>query len=321
LSKAEEDVTCYSRVAKFLLRCLTRIPTRTCHALLQQVFLEPFSRVLGQAKSKEVLITVAQSDPKHLNCLHQLGILLGITDWVKDYQKKLTPPQSQNNNAYTAHRDHAKIKEDVESTELALAFQLGGNKAESDIVCQPQKQPVFAYLPLRSFGFRFIIQGDFDIPSSREDVDRDSSWNQWLRSEIPQLFLKAMDVFTVLLPTALYENKTLAEFKTSIKQLCDCSLPFTGGKVVYKLPSQVAVCQDAVIRDVISSEELERHLSLSYLHPGLSPPPPASLLTQMGVRYLRGSDVTTVTTAMAKELVRAEGIHSGVWQSSLNLPN
>ncbi|MEQ2190637.1 hypothetical protein XENOCAPTIV_003213, partial [Xenoophorus captivus] len=37
LSKAEEDVTCYSRVAKFLLRCLTRIPTRTCHALLQQV--------------------------------------------------------------------------------------------------------------------------------------------------------------------------------------------------------------------------------------------------------------------------------------------
>lgn len=39
--------------------------------------------------------------------------------------------------------------------------------------------------------------GDFDIPSSREDVDRDSSWNQWLRSEIAQLFLQAMDVFTV----------------------------------------------------------------------------------------------------------------------------
>ncbi|XP_047232938.1 protein NO VEIN isoform X2 [Girardinichthys multiradiatus] len=696
LSKAEEDVTCYSRVAKFLLQCLTRIPTRTCHALLQQVFLEPFSRVLGQAKSKEVLITVAQSDPKHLNCLHQLGILLGITDWVKDYQKKLTPPQSQNNNAYTAHWDHAKpnltdsnssslsalnmsedelleddsidsssvssqlnqtiqqvngdqareideeedeeelyelasitngetsnissepecgqsdeqlnmcdtdekevdsyqsedkfchqkniiedirkrefgigvelneegqklmqvhqerlgrslhrlstelyskdthfvleliqnaddnsypseggvipalafvverdcitvlnnemgfqerniraicdvgrstkgkhtlgyigqkgigfksvfkvtdcpeihsngfhlrfdkncgpmgyilphwaeeerpldaqlknihrhswttkiclplcseshqtrnlfhdvhpslllflhrlrsitiynqsekrlvtmtrkdlshnvlevehtegterwlvvkttlqpkkIKEDVESTELALAFQLGGNKAESHIVCQPQKQPVFAYLPLRSFGFRFIIQGDFDIPSSREDVDRDSSWNQWLRSEIPQLFLKAMDVFTAhpeysglkglcqFLHFIPLPDEVLDFFKPVAGQIIQllkgrAFLPTlsSGGKVVYKLPSQVAVCQDAVIRDVISSEELERHLSLSYLHPGLSPPPPASLLTQMGVRYLRGSDVTTVTTAMAKELVRAEGIHS-----------
>lgn len=39
--------------------------------------------------------------------------------------------------------------------------------------------------------------GDFDIPSSREDVDRDSPWNQWLRSEIPLLFLQAMDVFRV----------------------------------------------------------------------------------------------------------------------------
>ncbi|XP_057182526.1 uncharacterized protein LOC130549349 isoform X2 [Triplophysa rosa] len=85
-----------------------------------------------------------------------------------------------------------KVKEDMESTELALAFQLSDSSSGDAI---PQKQPVFAFLPLRSFGFRFIIQGDFDIPSSREDVDRDSSWNQWLRSEIPQLFVHAMDVF------------------------------------------------------------------------------------------------------------------------------
>lgn len=37
LSQAEEDMSCYSRVAKFLLACLTRIPTRTCQALLKQV--------------------------------------------------------------------------------------------------------------------------------------------------------------------------------------------------------------------------------------------------------------------------------------------
>ena len=91
-------------------------------------------------------------------------------------------------------------------------------------------------------------------------------------------------------------------------------LSVTEGKVVYKLPSQVAVCQDAVIREVIGGDELERHLSLSYLHPGLSPAPPSSLLTHLGVRYLRGSDVTTVTTAMAKELMKEEGIHSGVFE-------
>ncbi|XP_070783607.1 uncharacterized protein [Enoplosus armatus] len=694
LSQAEEDVSCYSRVAKFLLACLRRIPTRTCRALLQQVFLEPFSRVLGQAMSKQVLITVARSDPRDMNCLHRLGILLGITDWVKDYQKKLSLPQSQIYDTQTApveraksnlidsessslsalntsedeylednfmdssfassshlhqslqrvngerdaeveevedeeelyelaslhngeaseasseggqgeeqaemsdssekdaascqettidvqraviddirksefgigvelnaegrklmqvHQDRLgrsldrlstelyskdthfvleliqnaddnsypseagvvpalafwverdcitvlnnesgfqekniraicdvgcstkgkhkygyigqkgigfksvfkvtdcpeihsngfhlrfdktcgpmgyilphwaederpldtqlkdinqhswttkiclplrseshqtrnlfhdvhpslllflhrlrsiaiynqgekrlvtmtrrdlshnvlevehtegverwlvvktmvqpkKIKEDVESTELALAFQLDSSPAGSDVVCQPQKQPVFAYLPLRSFGFRFIIQGDFDIPSSREDVDRDSSWNQWLRSEIPQLFLKAMDVFAdhpefrglkglcQFLQFIPLPDEVLDFFKPVAGQIIQllkgkAFLPTlsSDGKVVYKLPSQVAVCQDAVIRDVISGDELQRHLSLSYLHPGLSHAPSTSLLAHLGVRHLRGSDVTTVTTAMAKELVTAEGIHS-----------
>ncbi|XP_069563541.1 uncharacterized protein [Brachyistius frenatus] len=694
LSLAEEDVSCYSRVAKFLLACFKRIPTRTCQALLQQVFLEPFSRVLGQAKSKQVLISVAQSDTTHMNCLHRLGILMGITDWVKDYQKKLNPPQSQNYNAYAApvyqaksnlidsessslsglntsedeylednvmdnsctssqlnqslpqvngeqdveieeeedeeelyelasppngvttdvsseaegeeepemsqtdekdaascqsdttipfqkviieeirknefgigvelpaegqklmqvqqerlgrsldrlstelyskdthfvleliqnaddnsypaeagvvpslafvverncisvhnnetgfqeknikaicdvgrstkgkhkygyigqkgigfksvfkvtdcpeihsngfhlrfdktcgpmgyilphwtedgrsldaqlmdinlhswstkivlplrseshqtrnlfhdihpslllflHRlrsitiynqsekrlvtmtrkdlshnvlevEHTegierwlvvkstlqppkKIKEDVESTELALAFQLGSDITGSDILCQPQKQPVFAYLPLRSFGFRFIIQGDFDIPSSREDVDRDSSWNQWLRSEIPQLFLQAMDVFSdhpeftglkglcQFLQFIPLPDEVLDFFKPVAGQIIQLlkGKPFlptlsSDGKLVYKLPSQVAVCQDAVIREVIGRDELERHLSLSYLHSGLSPTPPTSLLAHLGVRYLRGSDVTTVTTAMAKELMKVDGLHS-----------
>ncbi|XP_023257114.1 uncharacterized protein LOC111651359 [Seriola lalandi dorsalis] len=692
LSRAEDDVSCYSRVAEFLLACLTRIPARTCQALLQQVFLEPFSRVLGQAKSKQVLITVAQSDPRHMNCLHRLGILLGITDWIKDYQKKLNPPQSHGCSSHTApveptkfnlidsessslsnlnmsededvmdngfvssqlnqspsqvngeqdvtveeeedeeelfelaslpngetsdvsveaeggqeeeqsdtsdsnekdgtscpsettsdrhraviedirknefgigveltaegqklmqvHQDRLgrslerlstelyskdthfvleliqnaddnsypsevgvvpslafvvekdcitvlnneigfqernikaicdvgcstkgkhkygyigqkgigfksvfkvtdcpeihsngfhlrfdrtcgsmgyilphwtederpldaqlknvnhiswttkiclplrseshqtrnlfhdvhpslllflhrlrsiiiynqsekrlmtmtrkdlshdvlevehtegverwlvvkttlepkKIKENVESTELALAFQLCSDNTGSDIICQPQKQPVFAYLPLRSFGLRFIVQGDFDIPSSREDVDRDSSWNQWLRSEIPQLFLHAMDVFTnhpefrglkglcQFLQFIPLPDEVLDFFKPVAGQIIQllkgkAFLPTlsSDAKVVYKLPSQVAVCQDPVIREVIGGDELERHLSLSYLHPDLSPAPPTSLLTHLGVRHLRGSDVTTVTTAMAKELMKEEGIHS-----------
>ena len=41
------------------------------------------------------------------------------------------------------------------------------------------------------------FSGDFDVPSSREDVDRDSSWNQWLRNEIHTLFIEAFDIFRV----------------------------------------------------------------------------------------------------------------------------
>uniref|UniRef100_A0A8C4QY78 Uncharacterized protein n=1 Tax=Eptatretus burgeri TaxID=7764 RepID=A0A8C4QY78_EPTBU len=84
--------------------------------------------------------------------------------------------------------DASKMKENVATTELSLAFPL-----ETSGI--PDKQPVFAFLPLRNYGFRFMIQGDFDVPSSREDVDRDSIWNQWLRSELPALFLQALSTF------------------------------------------------------------------------------------------------------------------------------
>lgn len=43
----------------------------------------------------------------------------------------------------------------------------------------------------------FVYSADFDVPSSREDVDRDSAWNQWIRNEIHKLFIEALEVFKV----------------------------------------------------------------------------------------------------------------------------
>ena len=52
---------------------------------------------------------------------------------------------------------------------------------------QAPLQPVFCYLPLRSYGFRFILQGDFEVPSSREAISNGSDWNQWLVAQFPAL--------------------------------------------------------------------------------------------------------------------------------------
>jgi len=93
----------------------------------------------------------------------------------------------------------AKSGIEVESTEIALAFTLPQRDQSNPLSHTPQKQQVFAFLPVRSYGFRFIVQGDFDVPSSREDVDRDSLWNQWLRSEIHHAFVDALDIFKVCL--------------------------------------------------------------------------------------------------------------------------
>ncbi|XP_046709697.1 protein NO VEIN-like isoform X1 [Silurus meridionalis] len=222
-----------------------------------------------------------------------------------------------------------KIKMDVESTELALAFQLSNN-SEYEVKVQPRQQPVFAFLPLRSFGFRFIVQGDFDIPSSREDVDRDSSWNQWLRSEIPQLFLEAMDVFSShpefsglqglcqVLQYIPQPNEILDFFNPVAKQIIQLlkgkpCLPVKmddKGRVEFKLPSQVAVCQDPLFQEVIEGEELCKHLNLSYLHPALQSSLSSSLLTALGVQRLKAPNITTVICAMAKTLVQEHDILS-----------
>jgi hypothetical protein len=48
----------------------------------------------------------------------------------------------------------------VDESEVALAFPLDGRA--------PPQQQVFAFLPLRSYGLRFVVQADFIVPSSRE---------------------------------------------------------------------------------------------------------------------------------------------------------
>ncbi|XP_051958401.1 uncharacterized protein wu:fj29h11 isoform X1 [Xyrauchen texanus] len=220
-----------------------------------------------------------------------------------------------------------KIKEDVESTELALAFQLS-DASSCDV--KPQKQPVFAFLPLRSFGFRFIIQGDFDIPSSREDVDRDSSWNQWLRSEIPQLFVHAMDVFSqhpefsglgglcYILQFIPQPSEILDFFNPVANQIiqllkgkaCLPAMEDNEGRVEFKQPSQLAVCQDHLIQDIIGGEDLCRNLSLSYLHPALQSSLSNSLLNALGVHRLRATEIITVTCAMARDIVQHGNLKS-----------
>ncbi|KAK4482579.1 hypothetical protein RD792_009742 [Penstemon davidsonii] len=81
------------------------------------------------------------------------------------------------------------IRSDVQRTEISIAFTL--QEIDGGYIPILDQQPVFAFLPLRTYGLRFILQGDFVLPSSREEVDGNSPWNQWLLSEFPDLFVSA----------------------------------------------------------------------------------------------------------------------------------
>jgi hypothetical protein len=89
------------------------------------------------------------------------------------------------------------VRHDVHTTEIALAFTLQENE-KGEYEPYLKQQPVFAFLPLRNYGLKFILQGDFVLPSSREEVDADNAWNQWLLSEFPSLFVSAQESFCSL---------------------------------------------------------------------------------------------------------------------------
>ena len=54
---------------------------------------------------------------------------------------------------------------------------------------------LFSFLPVRTLGFRFLIQADFVLSANREDVVRDNAWNQWICSIIPVSFVAAIQGF------------------------------------------------------------------------------------------------------------------------------
>lgn len=59
-------------------------------------------------------------------------------------------------------------------------------------------QHLFAYLPVRSYGFRFVLQADFEIPASRQDIQKGNEWNEWLRDKMVDLLSDAYSYFNDL---------------------------------------------------------------------------------------------------------------------------
>ena len=80
---------------------------------------------------------------------------------------------------------------DIKETELILAFPI----TESGNAITTSEQNVHVYLPISSYGFRFIIHGDFLTLPDRERFHEDRQWNLWLRDQVSSVFLDAVNNF------------------------------------------------------------------------------------------------------------------------------
>lgn len=92
--------------------------------------------------------------------------------------------------------------------------------------------PVFSYLPVQPYGFRFILQGDFVLSNGRESITTDSSWNEFLKSHIPTIFLEAVEkakqsdsplTIQLVLDALPSESDVFSFFKSSVNDyMCCC---------------------------------------------------------------------------------------------------
>ncbi|KAI0316836.1 hypothetical protein OF83DRAFT_1172519 [Amylostereum chailletii] len=78
-------------------------------------------------------------------------------------------------------------REGIDKSEVVLAFPIAAD--EQPVIAM---QEIHAFLPLRCYGFSFVIQADFLTSASRDDVLVDLEWNLALRSGITTSFLSAV---------------------------------------------------------------------------------------------------------------------------------
>ena len=168
------------------------------------------------------------------------------------------------------HIDEERRK-DIHETEIVLAFPLSNDGSAKTT----EKQHVFAFLPIRQYGFRFIIQGDFLLPIGREDIINDNDWNIWLRDSLVSVFLGAIEQFKadkklkhtfynyIPVEEDVEDNFFAQVVEQTYKELQSTECLLTESNQ-WKKPADVLMADDDV-RKLITNDDLQSFFNKEYL--------------------------------------------------------
>ncbi|KIW35069.1 uncharacterized protein PV07_01789 [Cladophialophora immunda] len=81
----------------------------------------------------------------------------------------------------------AQVQPDGDKTTIVLAFPHLNHKPLAE------GQKTYAYLPVNSFGFQFIIHADFVLTANRKGIDSDRGWNTSLQRCLPEALCSAFE--------------------------------------------------------------------------------------------------------------------------------
>ncbi|KAF2812279.1 uncharacterized protein BDZ99DRAFT_518138 [Mytilinidion resinicola] len=80
---------------------------------------------------------------------------------------------------------------DWPQTKILLAFPTAEFPEQPRLI----PQNVYAFLPIRNYGLKFLLQGDFLLTASREDIESTLPWNRTIRDALADAFLFSVDHF------------------------------------------------------------------------------------------------------------------------------
>jgi hypothetical protein len=186
----------------------------------------------------------------------------------------------------TEHIEEEK-RQRVKEAAVVLAFPIEDEGAAS----ADSTQNLFAFLPVRDYGFRFLVQGDFLLSSNREDIHKSSAWNEAARDEVAKAFSGAVAAFRVDpvlsksflqyvprkgdITDAFFEKaaeKIVLDLKTT-----ECVLAASGA---WRKPNEV-ITADEEFMALYPNEELKRILGVEYLSSEVQAP--QATLERLGV--------------------------------------
>ncbi|OAP55444.1 hypothetical protein AYL99_10417 [Fonsecaea erecta] len=158
---------------------------------------------------RRLLSDLKEFDPRMLMFLRRLRT---VTITIRDGERVWKTSFSKN--VGTSHGETAiELTRDGEITKYLVSSHTARNLpfeskrpgtsdsqillAFPDITDQPlMSQKVYAFLPIRDYGFKFLLQGDFLLSASREDVLSDSPWNRALRREFVKAFVAVTTAYS-----------------------------------------------------------------------------------------------------------------------------
>ncbi|KAI8677873.1 hypothetical protein NCS55_00505600 [Fusarium keratoplasticum] len=182
---------------------------------------------------------------------------------------------------------HDDRRRDAKDSQILLAFP----KAD-DL----KAQKVHAFLPIDHYGFKFAIQADFILVSSREDVE-DCLWNKALVSQVPTAFLGAVKAFQAQDITSWISYISLDHYQDTLFQ----DIPATIVNVLsenpilqsdqgeWLLPSRLAIVPKR-FRNSDGPLIPPGARNTKYLSDGYNTPGNENRLERLGVRTLSGEE-------------------------------